>query len=160
MNLLKHLLLIILITTGTYGYPNMQKASYTRIILPVFNDSTTCTQDFSQSIGIRKVYEQMKKENEYMIYSCHFIISQEGTVILDSHEVNNDIENFLKKFSNYKWKPGFKQGCTACKVVGYGNLYLDIIPQRNMIRLSISVGDGSLNLRSEFQSVYLHTLKM
>jgi hypothetical protein len=30
------------------------------------------------------MYEQMKKENEYMIYKRHFIIFKKGTVILDS----------------------------------------------------------------------------
>lgn len=160
MKILKYFALINLVLESVVCYSQNRNFVTDKFVKPVFIDSSKCTRNFIDNKQIRQVFFKLKKASDYATYTYFFEISNKGTIIPIDNERNGLITPFFKAFSQYKWKSGYKKGNIRCKMIGYGNLYLDIIPQKNIINLSISVGDGDVSLKNSIDLVYNHTIKM
>lgn len=129
-------------------------------IMPIFVDSTEFTKEFYSSNEIKKIYEQLKKKNDYRFYSYTFNISLEGKVIPDIYERNQLLNKFFKKFNKYKWSAAYLKGCLSCKKKAYGIINLYVTPQNKSIRIMISIGDGKVGPKLNIHTSYDKTLKM
>ena len=129
-------------------------------IMPVFIDSTEFTKEFFRSQEIIKVYNHLKRKNDFGFYSYTFNISRKGKVLPDNYEENQLLNKFFKKFNRFKWNAAYLKGCVNCKRIGYGIINLYVTPQNKSIRLMISIGDGKFKPNLNITNSYDKTLKM